>query len=147
MRIKLAKEKKSTDLKDPTAVGMGVTETFQFIVHIFQSPPSITYKNAEITSFKEITAPGEDARTLAISIKNTGDDILDCASYLEMTNLQTGNEERLKPFAFTVLPGGVRDIKFKLPATLSKAKYSILGVVDYGSKENVQAAELQLDVK
>ncbi len=146
MKVKLTKEKKAADLNDKNAVGMGVTETFQFVVHIFQSPPTITFKSAEITGFKDITSQTDTTRLLALSLKNTGDAILDCASYIEITNLQTGNEERLKPFAFTILPGGSRDLKFHLP-NLSKGKYSMLGVVDYGSKENVQAAELDIDVK
>jgi len=143
MKIKLAKEKGKASLSDPTAVGMGVTETFQFVVHVFQTPPSVTFRNAEITSFREITAPGDSSDVLAMMVRNTGDAILDCASYIEITDLQNGKEERLRPFAYTVLPGGSREIKFHLPV-LPKGTYSVLGVVDYGSKENVQAAELQL---
>jgi P pilus assembly chaperone PapD len=146
MRIKLAKEKQSASLDDPKAVGMGITETFQFVVHIFQSPPSVTYKNAEIESFKEIASIPGAPGALTLMVKNSGDAILDCASYLEVTNLQTGDEKRLKPFAYTILPGGSRSVKFSLPS-LSSGKYSVLGVVDYGSKENVQAAELQISVK
>jgi P pilus assembly chaperone PapD len=146
MKIKLAKEKQSTTLNDPKAVGMGITETFQFAVHIFQSPPSVVYKNADIESFKEITTKADTARVLTLAVKNSGDAILDCASYLELTNLQTGDEKRLKPFAYTILPGGSRNVKFHLPE-LTQGNYSVLGVVDYGSKENVQAAELQIAVK
>jgi P pilus assembly chaperone PapD len=146
MRVKLAKEKQSASLSDPNAVGMGITETFQFVVHIFQSPPSVIYKNAEIESFKENTSATDSSRVLTLTVKNSGEAILDCASYLEITNLQTGDEKRLKPFAYTVLPGGTRNVKFNLPG-LSKGNYSVLGVVDYGSKENVQAAELQIAVK
>jgi hypothetical protein len=146
MRIKLAKEKQSSSLNDPKAVGMGITETFQFVAHIFQSPPSVTYKNADIESFKDVSQEGDTSRILNMMVRNTGEAILDCASYVEITNLQTGDENRLKPFAYTVLPGGSRNVKFNLPA-LSKGNYSVLGVVDYGSKENVQAAELQIAIK
>lgn len=146
MKVKLAKEKSKPEMSDQDAVGMGVTETFQFVVHIFQSPPNVTYKNAEILNFKDVTTESDSTRVLKLFVKNSGDAILDCASYLEVTNMQTGNEDRVKPFAFTILPGGSRDIKFHLPP-LPKGKYSVLGVVDYGSKENVQAAELELDLK
>jgi len=145
MRIKLAKEKTTPQQADANSVGMGITETLQFVVHIFQSPPSVTFKNAEITSFKEISAKTDTGRVLSLFVKNTGQAILDCASYIEITNLQTGLEERLKPFAYTVLPGGEREVQFHLPV-LQKSKYSILGVVDYGSRENVQAAEITLDL-
>ena len=145
MKIKIAKEKGKAQQADPTSYGMGVTETFQFVVHIFQSPPSVTFKNAEITSFKDVTTKDDSSHVLSLFVKNTGDAILDCASYLEVTNLQNGTQERLKPFAYTILPGGSREVKFHL-AVLPKGKYSVLGVVDYGSKENVQAAELSLDL-
>ncbi|MBK9526344.1 MAG: molecular chaperone [Bacteroidetes bacterium] len=146
MRIKLTKEKKAPDSNDKNSIGMGVNETFQFVAHVFQTPPSVTLKSAEIESFKDLAAEGERARLLVMRIRNTGEAILDCASYLEFTNLQTGEEERIKPIAFTILPGGSREIKFTVPKTLSKGKYSVLGVVDFGSRENVQAAELQVEV-
>ena len=146
MRIKLTKEKKAPDSNDKNSIGMGVNETFQFVAHVFQTPPSVTMKSAEIESFKDLAAEGERARLLVMRIRNTGEAILDCASYLEFTNLQTGEEERIKPIAFTILPGGSREIKFTVPKTLSKGKYSVLGVVDFGSRENVQAAELQVEV-
>ena len=146
MRIKLTKEKKAPDSNDKNSIGMGVNETFQFVAHVFQTPPSVTLKSAEIESFKDLAAEGERARLLVMRIRNTGEAILDCASYLEFTNLLTGEEERIKPIGFTILPGGSREIKFTVPKTLSKGKYSVLGVVDFGSRENVQAAELQVEV-
>ena len=53
----------------------------------------------------------------------------------------------MKPAAFTILPGGSREIKFILPPTMEKGKYNLTGVVDYGSKEEVQAAEMELEIK
>jgi P pilus assembly chaperone PapD len=147
MQVKLTKEKKGSDVKDKDAIGMGITETFQFIVHVFQSPPTVTFKSAEINNFSEITEAKDTMRVLALRVKNNGEAILDCASYMELTNTSTGDEQRQKPFAFTLLPGAERQIKFYLPRSLAKGKYSVLGVVDYGSKENVQAAEIELNIE
>lgn len=147
MQVKLTKEKKGSDSKDKEAIGMGIMETFQFVVHIFQSPPTVTFKSAEIKNFSEITQATDSLRVLALRVKNNGEAILDCASYMELTNTQTGDEQRQKPFAFTLLPGSEREVKFYLPTTLTKGKYSVLGVVDYGSRENVQAAEMDLEIK
>ena len=121
--VKLAKEKDEA-LTKQDGHGMGILQTFQFVIHIFQTPPSITYKNAEITNFLEVSLPGDQSRQLMLSIKNVGDAILDCAAYVDITSLTTGDEERIKPFAFTVLPGGARDVKFLLPNTLKPGKYS-----------------------
>ena len=144
LKVKLAKEKTGTPEGDKDAIGMGISETFQFVVHIFQSPPTVTMKNAEIESFAEITSDKDSIHTVMMRVKNSGEAILDCASYLEITNLSTGEEERQKPFAYTLLPGSIRELKFQMPSGLKEGKYSVLGVVDYGSRENVQAAETEI---
>ncbi len=147
MQVKLAKEKKGGDLKDQNAIGMGITESFQFVVHIFQSPPTVTAKNAEIESFKEITSEKDSTRVMVLRVVNSGEAILDCVSYLEFTNLSSGEESRQKPIAYTLLPGTARELKFPISSTLPEGKYSLLGVVDYGSRENVQAAETEVMIK
>jgi len=147
MILKLAKERTEADKSMHDGVGMGLLETFQFVVHIFQTPPAVTFKQAEIVSFKEITSTSDTLRTLSLITKNTGEAILDCASYLEFSNLQTGYEQRSKPSAFTVLPEGSREMKFTIPAGLPKGKYTITAVVDIGLKDAVQAAEMDTEVK
>lgn len=144
--IKLAKEKEKPGAEQD-GHGMGIMQTFQFVVHVFQTPPTITYKKAEITNFQEISAQGDAVRQLSLFVKNVGEAILDCAAYVDITSLNTGEEQRIKPFAFTVLPGGARDVKFTLPKDLKQGKYSLLGVVDYGSDAEIEAAEIELEVK
>ena len=147
MQIKLAKEKQGADGGDKSAIGLGITETFQFVVHVFQSPPTVVDKSAELVSFREMTTATDSTRILLLKVKNNGESILDCASYLEYTHLQSGKDDRQKPFAFTLLPGASREIKFAIPKELTKGKYSVLGVVDFGSRENVLAAEMEVDLK
>ncbi len=147
MSVKLAKEKDGNEGSEKDAIGMGVTETFQFVIHIFQSPPTVTEKNAQIESFTEITSDKDSTRIVMLRVNNSGEAILDCVSYLEFTNLGNGQEERQKPFAYTLLPGASREIKFAISNSLTEGKYSVLGVVDYGSKENVQAAETEIEIK
>lgn len=146
LMLKIEKSRtKANDLggKD---VGMGILETFQFVVHVFQTPPNITFKQAEIMSLKEIKTDKPTEKAIAMLTKNTGDAILDCAAYIELVNLGTGKKERMKPSGFTVLPGGSREVKFVLPSTLEKGKYNLTGVVDFGSKDEVQAAEMELTI-
>jgi P pilus assembly chaperone PapD len=145
MMLKLTKERSEATDVGKDGVGMGILETFQFVVHIFQTPPSVTLKQAEITSFKEASEK-DTVKTLEIITKNTGDAILDCASYVEYTNLSTGNEQRSKPAAFTVLPGGSRLMRFCVPADLPKGKYTATAVVDIGRKDALQAAEMDIDI-
>jgi P pilus assembly chaperone PapD len=146
MQIKQAKEKLTPDMKDPNSIGMGITESFQFVIHIFQTPPTVTHKSAEIESFREITSAGDSTRIMMLRVNNTGESILDCVSYLEFTNLKNGSEQRQKPIAYTLLPGTSRELKFQVPVTLEQGKYSLLGVVDFGSRENMQAAETEIEI-
>ncbi len=147
MMLKLTKEKEDANKGMNDGVGMGILETFQFVVHLFQTPPSVTFKQAEIDNFKEITQQGESIRTLALITRNTGEAILDCATYVEFSNLKTGYEQRSKPSAFTMLPGGGRQIKFSVPKDLPKGSYTVTAVLDIGSKEAVQAAEMDIEIQ
>ena len=147
MLVKMANEKGGKNESEKDAIGLGVTETFQFVIHIFQSPPSVTLKNAQIESFTEITSDKDSTRIVMLRVNNSGEAILDCVSYLEFTNLGSGIEERQKPIAYTLLPGASREIKFAVSSSLMEGKYSVLGVVDYGSRENVQAAETEIEIK
>ena len=146
LMLKLDKNKKEANNLGTNDVGMGILETFQFVVHIFQTPPNVTLKQAEIVSLKQVAGATPADKSISIMTKNTGEAILDCAAYIEYVNLGTGKKERLKPAAFTVLPGGMREMMFALPASLEKGKYNLTGVVDFGSKDEVQAAELELEI-
>lgn len=146
LMLKIDKNRANASNLGANDVGMGILETFQFVVHIFQTPPNVTFKQAEIVSLKQVAGDKPGDRAISLFTKNTGDAILDCAAYIELVNLGTGKKERMKPAAFTVLPGGSREMKFILPATIEKGKYNLTGVVDFGSKDEVQAAELELEI-
>lgn len=144
--IKLSKENTGPQDKGSDVTGMQIIQTFQFLIHIFQSPPSVTFKQADVISFKDVTTPNDSLRTLALEVENSGDAILDCAPYLDVVNLNTGESRRIKGKGFTILPGGKRMIKFTLPKGMTKGKYNILGVVDYGSDDDLAGAELNIEI-
>jgi P pilus assembly chaperone PapD len=143
LMMKIVKERSEVKQGSGNEVGMGIVETFQFVVHIFQTPPSVTFKRAEIQSL-ELKEDAKSVRRLAIITKNTGEAILDCATYLEFSNLQTGVETRNKPSAFTLLPGAARRVYFPIPDKLPKGKYTVTAIVDFGSKDDVQAAQMDI---
>jgi len=132
--------------KGSNVTGMQIIQTFQFLIHIFQSPPTVTFKQADVISFKDVSEPGAEEKTLTMEVENSGDAILDCAPYLDVVNLNTGESRRIKGKGFTILPGGKRVVKFTLPKGLSKGKYNILGVVDYGSDADLAGAELNIEI-
>ncbi len=145
--VKLARERTDAPGLGEDAMGFGIMHTFQFVIHVFQTPPSVTYKDARILAFEDSGKDEEGKRTLMLHVENTGEAIIDVATYLELTNLRTGETIREKARAFTTLPGHSRKMNFNLPENLDPGNYSVLGVVDYGDREAVIAAELNITVE
>lgn len=145
--IKLARENKGDLEKGKDVVGMQIIQTFQFVVHIFQTPPTVTLKEATVLKFYRDTIASDSAIRLNMEIKNSGETIIDCAPYLDVVNMNTGEKTRVKNRAFSVLPGGQREIYFYLPKELKKGEYNILGIVDYGSVTELTASELNITIK
>ncbi len=143
MSIKLAREQVEP-LASQKQLGMAIVNTFQIVVYLFQNPPSITNRQAEIYEFKRNLLA--DDQELMLGIENTGEAILDCNSYLEYTNLGSGATTKSDKKHFTLLPDGAKDLMYKIPEDLPKGKYSVMGVVDYGSSTEVQAAELEITI-
>ena len=144
--VKIARENTGSGDKGSNVTGMQILQTFQFLIHVFQTPPAVTFKEAVINSFAKAGVNAEGQVVLTMEVANTGETILDCAPYLDVVNLGSGETKRIKNKAFTVLPGGQRAIKFYLPKELPKGKYSILGVIDYGSDTDLAGAELNLEL-
>lgn len=142
--VRLAREKKSED--ETEQMGFGIMESFQFVIYVFQTPPSINLKRAEIVGFKSVKND-DNASGVLMTVDNTGEAIINCASYVELTSFSTGLVERIGVKAFTMLPDTQREIFFALPDTIKKGTYSALGVVDFGSREEVEAAQLELVIE
>lgn len=144
MSIKLAKEQVGPLDEQQKQLGMAIVNTFQIIVYMFQSPPSITEKSADIYDFKSEGAGS--ARKLMLATENTSPSILDCRTYLEYTNIETGWSHTTPKKRFTLLPGGAKEMRFDLPVNIPKGKYSVMGVVDYGSSSEIKAAEMEMTI-
>ncbi len=145
--VRLARERTVPPGLGEDALGFGIMHTFQFVIHVFQTPPSVTYRNARILGFEDAGKVESGKRQVKLHVENTGDAIIDVAAYLELTNMRTGESRRERARAFTTLPGHSRIMYFTLPEDLSPGNYSILGVVDYGDRDAVIAAELDLVIE
>jgi len=145
--VKLSKENTGGGNGSNNETGMQILQTFQFLIHIFQTPPTVTYKEAHITSFVDGGKSTKGEQMLLMEVENSGETILDCVPYLDLVNLKSGEASRVKSKAFTVLPAGRREVRFYLPTALSKGKYSILGVVDYGSDSDLAGAEMEIELE
>lgn len=119
---------------------VNLNQSYRFGVYIFQTPPNATYAKGEVTGFDRI----DDY--IVLKLRNIGETFLKCNSYAEFTNLQTGETQRLKSRQFTVLPASNRDVAFMIPKDFPAGKYSVLGVLDYGNRDQVEAAEMEIEI-
>jgi len=126
-------------------VAMVIIPTYGFGVFIYQNPPNTTINKVEITKF-DFTYDDEN-RYVNIAVENVGDGIGFCVVYVELSNLNTGYQERLPLKRLTVLPGQSRELDFVFPGDTPKGKYSIMGVLDFGSNTELEAAVMEILVE
>jgi hypothetical protein len=129
------------------AVGMGVSQGIGFGVYVYQNPPNVVNNKVEINTLKFNAAVNKSANQILMGVKNAGDGIGFCNYYLELTSLSSGKTEKLNVKRFTILPGYKRELKFNLPTYVQSGKYSAVAVLDFGSKDDLQTAELEFELK
>ena len=56
-----------------------------------------------------------------------------------------GVSERLRVKTFNVMPGASRELNIQFPGNLEKGHYSAMMVLDFGSDEELEAAEFEFD--
>ncbi|MFY0631622.1 MAG: hypothetical protein JXR05_14700 [Flavobacteriaceae bacterium] len=129
--------------KDGETIALGIVPTFAFGIFAYQNPPNVLSNKVEFRDFqlKDI----KTGKSLYIEVENQGDGIAYCTSYIDLTNLDTGENQRLKVKNFTIVPDLIRDFNFTLPA-LPKGKYLAVGVLDYESSEEIQAARMEFEI-
>ncbi|OEK05701.1 fimbrial biogenesis chaperone [Roseivirga misakiensis] len=115
-----------------------VNQSYRFGVYIFQTPPSATDSRGEITGldFEE--------NKFTVKMKNAGETFLRCNSYIELTSLSTGETKRVTTRGFTMLPALNRNTVFNIPPDIPPGRYSVLAVMDYGNRDEVEAAEMEI---
>jgi WxL interacting protein linking bacterial and host surfaces len=130
--------------KNGNTIALGIVPTFAFGVFVYQNPPNVLTNKIEITNFtfKNTTTD----KTIYIEAQNQGDGIAYCTSYIDLTNLDTGRQTRLKVKRFTIMPDLIRDFIFELPSKMPQGKYLAVGVLDYGSADEIQAAKLEFEI-
>jgi P pilus assembly chaperone PapD len=136
----------SPDINSNT-LGLGITAGIGFGVNVHQNPPNVEANKVEIQSLKYEKATDKKPHSLYMKAKNSGDGIGYCLYYIELTNLISGKQIKLKVKQFGVLPGYEKSFNFDLPADLEKGKYSALAVLDFGNKEELQTAELDFVIE
>ena len=124
-------------------MSFGIYPSFAFGVYIYQNPPNATINAVEIMDFKIVSRP--DKNFIQLDVENRGDGISSCQTRVELVNTKTGESTKLPLKNFTIVPGLRREFKFIVPPDLPEAVYNAIGVVDYGSTEEILTAELEFE--
>jgi hypothetical protein len=145
MLIEQTEERKSLDDGvQSDKIAFGIIPTFAFGVFLYQNPPNVAVTSVDIIDFrleqKELT------NALEIDVHNIGDGISHCTVYVDLTNMKTGETQKLVVKRFTIVPGIKRAFHFGLPEGLEPGQYSAVSVLDFGSNEELQAAEIEFNL-
>ncbi|GIV29775.1 MAG: hypothetical protein KatS3mg028_0841 [Bacteroidia bacterium] len=145
--IDMVPERPPLDVKgNDKTVALGIIPSFGFGVYVYQNPPNVLVNKLAIKQFVVIEKDGH--KQIKFEVKNVGDGISYCKSYVELTNLNTGKQQRLKVKNFTILPQFNREFYYDLDELkLSPGKYHAMGVIDFGSDEEILATEMEIDIK
>jgi hypothetical protein len=126
------------------AVGMGVKNTMGFGIYVYQNPPNVIVSNVEIVGLK--FEKKDAAKQIVVDVKNAGNGIGYCLYYLELTNLISGKQTKMKVKQFPIFPGYKKHFSTDLSPDLEKGPYSVMAVIDFGNKEELQTAEMEFTI-
>lgn len=123
----------------------GVKPSFGFAVYFYQNPPSVGVSEVEILDFS--FSYSETNKYIHLLVKNIGKGIARAKAYVELDELNTGYHETLDLQIFNVLPNRQREFTFTLPGKMPKGKYSLMGILDFGSDEEIKAASKEIIIE
>ena len=123
------------------AMGLGIVPSMGFGIFVYQNPPNVKNNAVELTGY----AIDPTKKKITMKASNKGDGIGFCTYYVELLNMATGETFKIPAHTATLLPGSTREFVIELPA-LSSGSYNALGVLDFGSKEYVETAELDFAI-
>jgi hypothetical protein len=134
-----------TPRADKSTIGFGITSGIGFGVKILQNPPNVKSTNVEITRLKYQPADKSKKKngSLQMRVRNSGDGVGYCLYYIELTNLATGRQSKVKVKQFSILPGDEREMSFDLTKDYISGNYSAVAVLDFGDAETLQTAEIE----
>tara|TARA_B110001452_G_scaffold267055_1_gene275568 strand:+ start:331 stop:1173 length:843 start_codon:yes stop_codon:yes gene_type:complete len=126
-------------------ITFGVIPSFGFGVYFYQNPPDLKINDVEILDFNFNYT--DDNKYISMVAENRGKGIAKAKVYIELNDLGTGYYEKLDLKVFNILPGRQRDFNFSLPGSMPKGRYSIMGVLDFGSDEEIKAASKEIIIQ
>jgi hypothetical protein len=119
----------------------------QIIIQVSQSPKSnINYK-MKLGNFIELTQSKDTIRRFQLTADNLGDKITNCRLVLLAADLSTAKETIITETKFSSYPDSQLLIKLQMNKVLPPGRYALAAILDYGSKINLEGAQILIEVK
>ena len=145
IHVEVAKEQSAFEADKSMAAGVLITP--RIVVLVKQTPPSNNNYKATITNLREVTKQGDAFRSFEVTVNNVGENIIDAKVSLALANMETAKEEKFPPVKATVYPDGSRIINLKLPNNLTRGKYALAAILDYGHRQPLGGTQLMIEIK
>lgn len=127
-------------------MALGVQLALRIAVTIYQSPTSNTLYKGTIEGLTEKIGT-DNSRNYSSQVINLGDKVLNCKVYFTVTNLATAEEFTSTPQEFSLLPETNKKVSYTLDKTLSKGRYQVAAILDYGYNNELDGVQLEIEVK
>lgn len=135
----------SPNPNNPNSMSMGVIPTFGFQLFFYQNPPDLKVNEVEILDFS--FSYDDENKYIHLLTENLGNGVAHTKAYVELNELNTGFYEKLDLQIFNILPGRKREFNFRLPGQMPKGRYSFMGVLDFGSDDELKAASKEVIIQ
>ncbi len=121
-----------------------INEIVRLGIHIYQIPSHLSLASAKVV---DLQPKSDNPEIYNLQIQNDGQLMLKTNSFLELTNINTGEEFKSQVEECPIFPLGKRIVSLHLPENLPKGKYSMLGILDYGDPNSLEAVERIIEIK
>lgn len=119
--------------------GIGIVTLFEFGLHIYYTPPSNTISSLDITNIVEEPAD-EQGPSVAVYIHNDGNTIVDANVEFELTNTETGEDQKLKPIYISMFPDARQVVHFNLPPDI-EGDYLGVAIIKIAGTNDIRVGE------
>lgn len=123
------REQEAFSVDEELAAGFTISGSVS--VFLYHSPKSNQNYEVKINNLTEVSQT-DSTRTFSAIIDNVGDKRANCKLFLIAASLTTGEEKQFNQSHVRVYPNSTREVELVLPRVLSKGKYSLSAVLDYG---------------
>jgi hypothetical protein len=143
--VEVAKEQSASNVDKQLATGVLLIP--RIVVLLQQSPRSNQNYKGTVSGLIEVTKAGDEFRSFEATLINQGDKVLDAKVFIAVANMETMEEEQMKPTKITIYPDQSRKVTLTLNKKLQPGKYAIAYLMDYGHRSSIEGSQMLLEVQ